>query len=105
MVARFRGWFGDDDFRQMCVSLAEHGYYAMFVEYFSRAGQPNCREYAMDQTYNRAGPTTVIPDNPWEWSIVSAGSSLANNPKADATRFGLVGFSFGGMLAVRTGLV
>src|SRR5712671_153815 len=28
--------FGDDEFKEMCVSLAEHGYYAMFVEYYSR---------------------------------------------------------------------
>ena len=96
--------FGDDEFQQMCVSVGEHGYYAMLVEYFSRTGQPNCREHAMDETYNRVGPTTVIPDNPWESAILSAGSSLAKNPKADATRFGLIGFSFGGMLAVRTGL-
>src|SRR5258708_2881826 len=28
--------FGDDEFKQMCVSLAEDGYYAMFIEYYSR---------------------------------------------------------------------
>ena len=54
--------FGDDEFKQMCVSLAEHGYFAMFVEYYSRTGQPNCREYTVDGNYN-PGATHTIPED------------------------------------------
>lgn len=91
--------FGDDEFRQMCVSLAEHGYYAMFVEYFSRTGQPNCAQFAMleDNDMRSAMPG---PSEPWLHEIAAAGDSLASNTKADATRFGLIGFSSGWLLAL-----
>src|SRR5208283_3305058 len=39
--------FGGGEFRQMCLGLAERGYYAMFIEYYGSAGAPNCRDLAM----------------------------------------------------------
>ena len=92
--------FGAGDFKRMCVSLAEHGYYAMFVEYYGRtSGQPNCRQLAMDASYN-PGPREPIPDDSWVRTMVSGATWLAHNPKADVSRLGLVGFSFGGTLAL-----
>ncbi len=91
--------FGAGDFQRMCVSLAEHGYYAMFVEYYGPSGEPNCRALAMDPTDN-SGLAIQIPDDTWMREIIRAKSSLAGNPAADTSRFGVVGFSFGGTLAV-----
>ncbi|HXN86258.1 MAG TPA: dienelactone hydrolase family protein [Candidatus Binataceae bacterium] len=92
--------FGAGDFKRMCVSLAEHGYYATVVEYYGRNnGQPNCRQLAMDASYN-PGPREPIPDDTWLRTMVSGATSLAHNPKADVSRLGLVGFSFGGTLAL-----
>ena len=93
--------FGASEFKQMCIGLAERGYYAMFIEYYGSAGAPNCRDLAMTPSFSLA-PETPIPDDAWMRELISARNSLANNPKADATRFGLIGFSFGGTLAVIT---
>jgi dienelactone hydrolase len=91
--------FGVAAFRQMCVSLAEHGYYAMFIEYYGAEGAPNCRSLAMIPSVSLT-PETPLPDDLWERELVAARDSLANNPKADATRLALIGFSFGGTLAI-----
>jgi dienelactone hydrolase len=94
--------FGDDEFHRMCGSLAEHGYYAMFVEYFSRTGQPNCAQFAMlDGSDSRSA--MPLPSAIWMREIVDAGRSLANNPRADSQRFGLIGFSTGGLSALVAG--
>jgi dienelactone hydrolase len=93
--------FGAAEFRHMCISLAERGYYAMFIEYYGAAGAPNCSELAMTPTYSLA-PQTPIPDDTWMRDLMAARDSLRNNPKADVTRLGLLGFSFGGTLAVIT---
>ncbi len=93
--------FGASDFRRMCVGLAEHGYYAMFVEYYGPAGAPNCQSLAMTPTFSLA-PEVPLPDDTWMREVLSARSSLAANPKADTSRFGVIGFSFGGTLAVIT---
>lgn len=90
--------FGSDEYKRMCASLAEHGYYAMFVEFYSRTGQPNCRQFAMQDELN-PGFTMPIPDDTWQRELIAAGSSLGTNPKADTSRFGVIGFSFGGTLA------
>lgn len=94
--------FGDDEFKHMCVSLAEHGYYAMFVEYFSRTGQPNCAQFAvLDGSDSRSA--MPLPSAIWMREIVDAGKSLANNPRADSERFALIGFSTGGLAALVAG--
>src|SRR5579871_5263639 len=56
--------FGESDFHQMCVDLAEHGYYAMFIEYYGGAGAPNCRDLAMVPTVSLA-PDLPLPDDVW----------------------------------------
>jgi carboxymethylenebutenolidase len=86
----------------MCVSLAEHGYYAMFVEYFSRTGEPNCAQFAMLEGSDTRS-AMPLPSAAWMREIVDAGKSLANDPKADSTRFGLTGFSTGGLTALVAG--
>jgi carboxymethylenebutenolidase len=96
--------FGDDEFKQMCLSLAEHGYFAMFVEYYSRTGQPNCREYTLDGNYN-PGSTHTIPEDILNRELGAAGASLDKNPKADTSRFGAIGFSLGGTEAIVSGLL
>ena len=93
--------FGTDEFSRMCINLAERGYYAMFVEYYGAAGAPNCRDLAMMPSVSLA-PEAPIPDDSWMREIVSARDSLAQNPWADSSRLGVIGFSFGGTLAVIT---
>jgi dienelactone hydrolase len=93
--------FGADEFNRMCIDLAEHGYYAMFIEYYGAAGAPNCSDLAMTPSLSLS-PETPIPDDTWMREVVSARDSLALNPKADASRVGVLGFSFGGTLAVIT---
>jgi len=93
--------FGAGEFRQMCTELAERGYYTMFIEYYGSAGAPNCRDLALIPSVSLA-PETPIPDETWMHELIAARNSLTKNPKADATRLALVGFSFGGTLAVIT---
>jgi dienelactone hydrolase len=94
--------FGDEEFRRMCISLAERDYYAMFVEYFSRTGKPNCAQFAMlDGSDSRSA--MPLPSAIWIREIIDAGKSLASNPRADSDRFGLIGFSTGGLAALVVG--
>jgi dienelactone hydrolase len=93
--------FGAREYKQMCIGLAEHGYYAMFIEYYGAAGAPNCSELAMTPSFSLA-PEIPIPDDTWVRGLISARASIAKNPKADASRLGVIGFSFGGTLAVIT---
>ncbi len=93
--------FGEPDFQQMCSGLAEHGYYAMFIEYYGGAGAPNCRDLAMTPSIS-AAPEIPLPDDTWMRTLISARSSLAYNPQADTSRLGVIGFSFGGTLALIT---
>lgn len=93
--------FGAREFRQMCEGLAQRGYYAMFIEYYGTAGAPNCRDLAMAPTVSLA-PETPIPDRVWMNELLAARAALVGNRKADTARIGLVGFSFGGTLAVIT---
>ena len=93
--------FGASDFRRMCVGLAEHGYYAMFIEYYGPAGAPNCQSLAMTPSFSLA-PEVPLPDDTWMREVLSARNSLTDNPKVNTSRFGVVGFSFGGTLALIT---
>ncbi len=93
--------FGVGEFQRMCVGLARRGFYAMFIEYYGPSGAPNCSDLAMIPNISLA-PDAEIPDQTWMHELLSAGNSLVQEPKADRTRIGLVGFSFGGTLAVIT---
>lgn len=93
--------FAVSQYRDMCTALARHGFYTMFIEYYGAAGTPNCSDLAMTPVESHA-PETPIPDDNWMRYLLSARDSLAMNPKADTTRLGVIGFSFGGTLAVIT---
>lgn len=93
--------FATPQFKEMCSELAQHGYYTMFIEYYGRAGTPNCSDLAMTPTYSLE-PNTPLPDDLWMRDLIAARDSLAQNPKADTKRLGVIGFSFGGTLAVIT---
>jgi carboxymethylenebutenolidase len=93
--------FATPQFQEMCSELAQHGYYTMFIEYYGRAGTPNCSDLAMTPT-DSLEPNIPLPDDIWMRDLISARDSLAQDPKADTKRLGIIGFSFGGTLAVIT---
>lgn len=93
--------FGASDFRRMCIGLAEYGFYAMFIEYYGAVGVPNCQSLAMTPSFSLA-PETPLPDDTWMREVLAARNSLADNPRTDPSRFGVIGFSFGATLAVIT---
>jgi dienelactone hydrolase len=93
--------FGAAEFRQICIGLAARGYYAMFIEYYGSLGAPNCRELAMMPSLSLA-PETEIPDATWMRELIAARDLLLTNPRADPERLGVIGFSFGGTLALIT---
>ena len=86
--------FGDDEYREMCSSLAEHSYYAMFVEYYSRTGQPNCAQFANDLE-NTFASRMPLPSAIYIRTIAAAIESLHTNDKIDPNRIGLLAFSDG----------
>ncbi|HLX38844.1 MAG TPA: dienelactone hydrolase family protein [Candidatus Binataceae bacterium] len=77
-----------DDFDAMCAALADHGYYAEFIEYY-------------DATPN-SDPTTDAMDNfkAWTAALRSGVEWLARNPAVEPKRIALMGFSQGAYLAV-----
>jgi dienelactone hydrolase len=86
--------FGDDEYHEMCASLAEHSYYAMFVEYYSRTGQPNCAQFANDLE-NSLAARTPLPSAIYIRTISAAIESLQANDKIDSTHIGLLAFADG----------
>lgn len=93
--------FATPQFELMCSELAQHGYYTMFIEYYGRAGTPNCGDLAMTPTFSLE-PNQPLPDDLWMRDLLAARDSLAQDPKADTKRLGVIGFSFGGTLALIT---
>lgn len=87
--AGYRGQ-NHDEFETMCGALADHGYYAEFIEYY-------------DATPN-TDPTTDAMENfkTWTAAIHSGIESLARNPAIDPKRIALMGFSQGAYLSVGT---
>ena len=79
-----------DDFAAMCAELAEHGYYAEFIEYY-------------DATPN-SDPTIDAMANFKAWTAAIHGGVewLAQNPAVEPKRIALMGFSQGAYLAVGT---
>jgi carboxymethylenebutenolidase len=84
---------GSDQFQTMCARLAEHGYYAEFIEYY-------------DATEN-SDPTTDEAEDFRAWfGAIDAGIvALAKNPSIDPKRIAVMGFSQGAYLATGCGAV
>jgi len=82
-----------DDFENFCAKLAEQGYYAEFVEYYSQteATSPGDIDGIM-----RNFPT-------WMNEIRSGIDALKKNPSIDGKKIGLMGFSLGSYLALSYG--
>jgi carboxymethylenebutenolidase len=87
--AGYRG-MNHEEFDTMCGALADHGYYAEFIEYY-------------DATPN-SDPTTDPMESfkTWTAAIHSGIEALARNPAVDPKRIALMGFSQGAYLAVGT---
>jgi carboxymethylenebutenolidase len=93
--------FATPQFETMCSQLAQHGYYTMFIEYYGQEGTPDCSDLAMVPTFSLT-PNVPIPDDEWMRTLLAAQNFISAAPKADASRLGVVGFSFGATLAVIT---
>ncbi|HUA32644.1 MAG TPA: dienelactone hydrolase family protein [Candidatus Binataceae bacterium] len=94
--------FGHEEYRQMCRSLAEHSYYAEFVEYYSKTGAPNCAQFSIDPE-NNLSAQLPLPSEVYIRTIHAAIDSLQDNPHVDATRIGLLAFGDGVVEALTIG--
>ena len=79
---------GSIDFEDWCTSLADHGYYAEFVEYYSQTGET----FTVDEIAN-AMPTCLD-------EIHSGIDALKQNSAVDSKRVALMGFSLGAILSL-----
>jgi len=93
--------FATAQFETMCSQLAQHGYYTMFIEYYGQEGTPDCSDLAMVPSFSLT-PNVPIPDDEWMRTLLAARNFISAAPKADPSRLGVVGFSFGATLAVIT---
>jgi carboxymethylenebutenolidase len=84
---------GADDYEEMCSKLAEHGYYAEFIEYYSQTDAISPGDIdGMKRNY----PT-------WLNEIHSGVTALKKNPSVIPGKVGMIGFSLGSYLAVDYG--
>ncbi|HYL58712.1 MAG TPA: dienelactone hydrolase family protein [Candidatus Acidoferrales bacterium] len=79
---------GNNDFEDWCTSLAEHGYYTEFIEYYSQTGET----LTIDEMA-KAMPTCLD-------EIHSGIDALRQNPAVDSKRVALMGFSLGAILSL-----
>lgn len=79
-----------EDFEAMCTKLADHGFYAEYLEYYSRT-DPVAPGFKPD----------IAKEFPvWLDEIHDGIASLRKNPAVDPERIGLMGFSMGAYLAL-----
>jgi carboxymethylenebutenolidase len=88
-----RRGLGDADVEDFCSKLAEHGYYAEFVEYYSQA--------APAAMADAAGKVRNFPT--WIHEVHSGIAALKQNPAADSKRVALIGYSLGAFIALTYG--
>jgi carboxymethylenebutenolidase len=83
-----------DDFEDLCTKLADHGYYAEYIEYYSQtdAVAPNDLD-AMIRNF----PT-------WLNEVQAGIVTLKKNPAIAPKKVGLMGFSLGGFIALTYGV-
>lgn len=84
----------DADFRALCSDLAEHGYFAEFIEYYSQT------EAVSPQT-PPAKFTALFPI--WLNEIDAGIGELQKNPRVDGSKICLMGFSLGAALSLSEG--
>jgi carboxymethylenebutenolidase len=79
-----------ETFQQMCSELADHGYYAMFVEYYSQT-----------EVVGPGQPAKMVAYFPtWLAEIDSGIGELNKNPKVEPSKIALMGFSLGAALSL-----
>ncbi len=83
----------NDSFEKMCGQLADHGYYAEFIEYYSQT-----------EAVGPESPLEMRKYFPvWLDEIQSGIDALDKNPAVDPHRVALMGFSLGAFLSLSTG--
>jgi carboxymethylenebutenolidase len=86
-----------DQYEDMCLDLAEHGYFAESIEYFSQTGVPS----TMTLSAASAADAANLPT--FEREVKSGLDTLAKNPAVDSKHVALMGFSMGAYLALAVG--
>ncbi|MGO9449614.1 MAG: dienelactone hydrolase family protein [Candidatus Binataceae bacterium] len=77
-------------FEDMCDKIAQAGYFAEFIEYYSQTGGLG--------PFSPSGPVLNFPI--FEREIESGIDALDKNPAVDPSRLGIMGFSLGADLAL-----
>ena len=89
------GYANDEDqYEDMCLDLAEHGYFVESIEYFTQTGTSTSFS-------NSRGDIANLPI--FDREIRSGLDALAKNPAVDSRREALMGFSLGAYLALSVG--
>jgi dienelactone hydrolase len=81
-------------YRHFARSLAEHGYAALFIDYFSQAVAPDPRGLTGSANHTLSTFAT------WLQELKDGTHYLASQPGVDGERIGLVGFSLGSYLGL-----
>lgn len=82
---------GNDDFADWCTTLADHGYYAEFIEYYSQTDET----LTIDEMVKAM--STYIAE------IHSGIDALKQNSAVDSKRVALMGYSLGAILSLSYG--
>jgi carboxymethylenebutenolidase len=82
----------ENNFEDMCDYLAEHGYFTVFIEYYSQTG-------GMGPISHQVSSNFPI----FEKEIESGIAALEKNPAVDAKRVAMIGFSAGANLSLAIG--
>lgn len=89
------GYANDEDqYEDMCLDLAEHGYFVESIEYFTQTGTSTSLS-------NSRGDIANLPT--FDREIRSGLDALARNPAVDPMRVALMEFSLGAYLALSVG--
>src|ERR1700722_7009607 len=81
---------GKQDFEEFCTKLADQGYYAEFIEYYSQPEPASAGDVA--------GMMRDFPT--WMREINSGFAALKKNSAVDSKKVGMMGFSLGAFLSL-----